>query len=151
MEPRMTNAAAVLPEAMRPLMALGAAIKGAGLPVTTIDLVNMRASQINGCSVCLHMHSRDLRKAGESDERLDTLAGWRDAPWFTDAERAALELTETLTRVADRPNAVSDEIYAAAAEHYDERELATLIFSIGLINLFNRLNLATRQVAGAGY
>jgi AhpD family alkylhydroperoxidase len=151
MEPRMTNAAAVLPEAMRPLMALGAAIKGAGLPVTTIDLINMRASQINGCSVCLHMHSRDLRKAGESDERLDTLAGWRDAPWFTDAERAALELTEALTRVADRPDAVSDEIYAAAAEHYDERELATLIFSIGLINLFNRLNLATRQVAGAGY
>jgi|SRR4051794_24046121 AhpD family alkylhydroperoxidase len=151
MEPRMTNAAAVLPEAMRPLMALGAAVKGAGLPVTTIDLINMRASQINGCSVCLHMHSRDLRKAGESDERLDTLAGWRDAPWFTDGERAALELTEALTRVADRPNAVSDEIYAAAAEHYDERELATLIFSIGLINLFNRLNLATRQVAGAGY
>jgi AhpD family alkylhydroperoxidase len=151
MEPRMTNAAAVLPEAMRPLMALGAAIKGAGLPVTTIDLINMRASQINGCSVCLHMHSRDLRKAGESDERLDTLAGWRDAPWFTDAERAALELTEALTRVADRPDAVSDEIYAAAAEHYDERELATLIFSIGLINLYNRLNLATRQVAGAGY
>jgi AhpD family alkylhydroperoxidase len=149
MKPRMTNAAAVLPEAMEPLLALGAAVKGAGLPVNLIELVNMRASQINGCSVCLHMHSRDLRKAGETDERLDTLAGWRDAPWFTDAERAALALTEALTRVADRPDAVTDEIYAAAAEHYDERELATLIFSVGLINLFNRLNLATRQVAGS--
>ena len=148
MEARMTNAAAVLPEAMKPLFALGAAIKGAGLSVNLIDLVNLRASQINGCSVCLHMHSRDLRKAGETDERLDTVAGWRDAPWFTDAERAALELTEALTRVADRPGSVSDEIYAAAAEHFDERELATLIFSIGLINLYNRLNIATRQVAG---
>jgi AhpD family alkylhydroperoxidase len=148
MEARMTNAAALLPEAMKPLFALGAAIKGAGLSVNLIDLVNLRASQINGCSVCLHMHSRDLRKAGETDERLDTVAGWRDAPWFTDAERAALELTEALTRVADRPGIVSDEIYAAAAEHFDERELATLIFSIGLINLYNRLNIATRQVAG---
>ena len=148
MEARMTNAAAVLPEAMKPLFALGAAIKGAGLSVNLIDLVNLRASQINGCSVCLHMHSRDLRKAGETDERLDTVAGWRDAPWFTDAERAALELTEALTRVADRPGSVSDEIYAAAAEHFDERELATLIFSVGLINLYNRLNIATRQVAG---
>jgi AhpD family alkylhydroperoxidase len=151
MSARMTNPAFALATATRPLMDLGAAVKNAGLSPTLIELVNVRASQINGCSVCLHMHTRDLRKAGESDERLDTVAAWRDTPFFTDAERAALALTEALTRVADRPDAVSDEIYAAAAEHYDERELATLLFSIGLINLFNRLNLATRQVAGVGY
>jgi AhpD family alkylhydroperoxidase len=151
MTARMTNAMYALPEAAAPLMALGAAVKGAGLPVTTLELVNLRASQINGCGVCLHMHARDLRKAGETDERLDTVAGWRDAPWFTDAERAALGLAEALTRVADRPDAVPDDVWAAAAAQYDERQLATLIFSIGLINLFNRLNIATRQVVGVGY
>ena len=149
--PRMTNPAFALPSATKPLMALGAAVKGAGVPVTLIELVNLRASQINGCSVCLHMHARDLRKAGETDERIDTVAGWRDAPWFTDAERAALALTEALTRVADRPDTVSDEIYAAAAAHFDEEQLATLILAIGMINLWNRLNIATRQVAGVGY
>ena len=151
MSPRMANAMYALPEASGPLLALGAAVKGAGLPATLIDLVNLRASQINGCSVCLHMHARDLRKAGETDERLDTVAGWRDAPWFTDAERAALALAEELTRVADRPGAVPDEVWAAVEEHYDERQRATLVFSIGVINLFNRLNVATRQVAGSGY
>jgi AhpD family alkylhydroperoxidase len=151
MSARMSNPMFVLSEAAGPLMALSAAVKGAGLPPTLIDLVNLRASQINGCSVCVHMHARDLRKAGETDERLDSVAGWRDAPWFTDAERAALALAEALTRVADRPDAVPDEVWAAVAEHYDERQCATLVFSIGLINLFNRLNIATRQVAGVGY
>ena len=132
-------------------MALGAAAKGAGLPAATIELVNLRCSQINGCSVCVHMHARDLRKAGETDERIDTVAGWRDTPWFTDAERAALALAEALTRLADRPDAVPDEVYAAAAEHYDEQQLAGLILSIGVVNLWNRLNLATRQEAGTGY
>ena len=151
MSPRMANPMYALPEASGPLLALGAAVKGAGLPATLIDLVNLRASQINGCSVCLHMHSRDLRKAGETDERLDTVAGWRDTPWFTDAERAALALAEELTRVADRPGAVPDDVWAAVEEHYDERQRATLVFSIGVINLFNRLNIATRQEAGQGY
>jgi len=150
MTARMTNPAFALSAATRPLMDLGAAVKNAGLAPTLIDLVNVRASQINGCSVCVHMHARDLRKAGESDERLDTVAAWRDAPFFTDAERAALELTEALTRVADRPDSVSDDIWAAAAEHYDEQQLATLVLAIGMINLWNRLNLATRQVAGVG-
>ena len=150
MTARMANPAFALSTATRPLMDLGAAVKNAGLSPVLIDLVNVRASQINGCSVCLHMHLRDLRKAGESDERLDTVAAWRDTPFFTDAERAALALTEALTRIADRPDTVSDDIWAAAAEHYDERQLATLVLTIGMINLWNRLNIATRQVAGAG-
>ena len=151
MSARMTHPAFALTAATAPLMALGAAAKGAGLPTTTIELVNLRCSQINGCSVCLHMHARDLRKAGETDERIDTVAGWRDTPWFTDAERAALALAEDLTRLADRPDAVPDEVYAAAAEHYDEQQLAALILSIGVINLWNRLNIAVRQEAGTGY
>ena len=98
-----------------------------------------------------HARPRPARKAGETDERIDTVAGWRDTPWFTDAERAALAQAEALTRLADRPEAVPDEVYAAAAEHYDEQQLAGLILSIGVVNLWNRLNLATRQVAGTGY
>ena len=151
MSARMTNPAFALAAATRPLMDLGAAVKNAGLSPLLIDLVNVRASQINGCSVCVHMHTRDLRKAGESDERLDTVAAWRDTPFFTDAERAALALTEALTRVADRPDTVSDDLWAAVAEHYDEQQVATLVLTIGMINLWNRLNLATRQVAGTGY
>lgn len=151
MTARMTNPAFALPDATGPLMALGAAVRNAGLPATLVDLVNLRASQLNGCSVCVHLHARDLRKAGESDERIDTVAGWRDAPWFSAAERAALALAEALTRLADRPDAVPDDLWAAAAEHYDERELAALVVSIGAVNLWNRLNVATRQVAGVGY
>ena len=151
MSARMTNPAFALTAATGPLLALGAAAKGEGVPSSTIELVNLRASQINGCSVCVHMHARDLRKAGESDERIDTVAGWRDAPWFTDAERAALALAEALTRLADHPDAVPDDVYAAAAEHYDEQQLAALILAVGVVNLWNRLNLATRQVAGVGY
>ena len=147
MNPRMTNPALALRAATRPIMALGAATHGV-LPTALVELVNLRASQINGCSVCLHMHARDLRKAGESDERIDTVAGWRDSPWFTDAERAALALTEALTRTADRPDPVPDAVYDAAAEHFGEQELAALILAIGVINLWNRLNIATAQVAG---
>src|ERR671921_345565 len=135
MSARMTNPAFALTTATRPLMDLGAAVKNAGVPLSTLELANLRASQINGCSVCVHMHARDLRKAGESDERIDTVAGWRDAPFFSDAERAALALAEALTRVADRPDAVPDDVYAAAAEHYDEQQLATLILSISLVNV----------------
>ena len=151
MTARMTNPAFALTTATAPLMALGAAAKGAGLPAATIELVNLRCSQINGCSVCVHMHARDLRKAGESDERVDTVAAWRDVPWFTDAERAALALAEAVTRVADRPDPVPDDVYAAAAQHYDEQQLAALLLAIASVNVWNRLNLATRQPAGAGY
>lgn len=148
MQARMPHPAFILPGAFEALQNLGKAAKEGGVPTATLDLVHLRASQINGCSVCVHMHARDMRKSGASDDRITTVAAWRDAPYFTDAERAALALTEALTRAADRADAVPDEIWDAAAKHYDEKELAALVLSIAGINLWNRLNLATRQVAG---
>jgi AhpD family alkylhydroperoxidase len=112
--------------------------------------VHLRASQINGCSYCSQLHSRELKDAGESDERIWTVAAWREAPYFTESERAALALTEALTRVADRPDPVPDEIWDEAARHYDETALAALIIEIAAINVWNRFNAATRQPAGSG-
>lgn len=152
MQARMDNPAIVVPGAMAALLALGGAARRTGVSTTTLDLVHLRASQINGCGVCVHMHARDLRrKAGEGDERIDSVAGWRDAPYFTDAERAALALAECVTRLADRPDPVPDGVHRAAAAHYDEPQLAALLVSIALVNLWNRLNLATGQVAGADW
>jgi AhpD family alkylhydroperoxidase len=119
-----------------------------GVPDATHLLVQLRASQINGCSVCVDMHARDMRKAGESDERLFAVAAWREAPYFTDAERAALALTECVTRLSDRPDPVPDEVWNEAARHYDEMALGTVVLAIASINVWNRLNAATRQVAG---
>ncbi len=151
MQARMGNPAMVVPGAMKALVALGTAAAQAGVPQTTLHLVHLRASQINSCSVCVHMHARDLRKAGESDERIDTVAGWREAPFFTDAERAALALAEAVTRIADRGDAVPDEVYDEAARHYDEQQLGALLLSIATVNVWNRINLATRQVAGGDW
>ncbi|MCX4820884.1 carboxymuconolactone decarboxylase family protein [Streptomyces sp. NBC_01142] len=151
MTARMGNPALVVPNAIKPLLALGRAAAATGIPSATLELVNLRASQINGCSVCLHMHARDLRKAGESDERIDTVAGWRDAPYFTDAERAALALAEAVTRTADQSDPVPDAVYDEAAKHYNEEQLASLILAIATVNVWNRLNLATRQVAGTDW
>lgn len=148
MQARMGNPALIVPGAFHGLKAVSDAARKTGVPQTTLELVNLRASQINGCSVCLHMHARDLRKAGESDERIDTVAGWRDAPFFSEAERVALALTEALTRLSDRPDPVPDELYEEAREHYDEQQLAGLILSIAMINVWNRTNISTRQVAG---
>ena len=119
------------------------------MPSTTLGLVHLRASQINGCSVCVDSGTRYAKKAGESDERLFAVAAWRDAPYFSDAERAALALTEAVTRLSDRADPVPDEIFEEAARHYDEPALAALILSITTTNVFNRLNVSTRQVAGA--
>ncbi len=119
------------------------------VPESLRNLIYLRASQINGCAVCLEMHATDMRKDGESDERIFTVAGWRDAPYFTDAERAALALTEATTRIADSVDPVPEDVWADAAKHYDERELAGLVLTISLINIWNRLNVATRAVAGA--
>jgi len=149
MQARMGQPAMIVPGAFKALIALSEAAQQTGVPKTTLELMNLRASQINGCSVCAHMHARDLRKAGESDERIDTVAAWREAPFFTGPERAALALAEAVTRLADRPNPVTDEIYNAAAEHYDEQQLAGLILSVSAVNVWNRLNAATIQVAGA--
>ena len=113
--------------------------------------MHLRASQINGCSVCVEMHASDLKKAGESDERIFAVAAWREAPYFTDAERAALALTEAMTRLSDRADAVPDDVWDEVARHYDEPALAALTLSIASVNLWNRLNAATRQVAGTAW
>lgn len=148
MQARMQNPAMLVPDAFAALMALGKAAQGGGVPDATHLLVQLRASQINGCSVCVDMHARDMRKAGESDERLFAVAAWREAPYFTDAERAALALTECVTRLSDRPDPVPDEVWNEAARHYDEMALGTVVLAIASINVWNRLNVATRQVAG---
>lgn len=149
MQSRMKNPVEILPEAMKALWALKNATEKAGVPEKTLILVELRASQINGCSMCVDMHSRMAKKAGETDERLFTIAAWREAPYFDDAERAALTLTEALTRISDRPDPVSDEIWNQASKHYDEKALAALTLAIANINVWNRLNVATRQVAGS--
>ena len=148
MQARMTNPVFLVPEAMQALLAFAKAGHKGGLPARTVELVNLRASQINGCSVCVEMHANDLKKGGETDARIFAVAAWRESPYFTDAERAALALAEAGTRLADRPEAVSDEIWDEAARHYDEAGLASLVLAIAGINVWNRLNAMTRQVAG---
>ena len=148
MQARMNNPAMLIPEAMQALLALNAATEKSGVPSRTLGLVHLRASQINGCSVCVDMHPRLLRKEGETAERMFAVAAWRDAPYFNEAERAALALTEAVTRLSDREDPVPDEIWNEAARHYDERALAALIIAISTVNVWNRLNVTTRQVAG---
>lgn len=149
MQARMSNPAIILPDAMQALHALGMATEKSGVPVRTRELCHLRASQINGCSVCVDMHPKLAKKAGETDQRLFAVGAWRDAPFFTEAERAALALTEAVTRLSDRADPVPDEIWQEAARHYDEEALAALILSIALINVWNRLNVTVRMVAGA--
>ena len=149
MNARMKNPAVVLPEAMRPLLDVVEATRRGGVPEETLELVHLRASQINGCSFCVDSGAKSAKRAGETDERLFAVAAWREAPYFTEAERAALALTEAATRLADRSDPVPDEIWDAAARHYDERGLAALILMIATTNFFNRLNVSTRQPARA--
>jgi AhpD family alkylhydroperoxidase len=144
----MGNPALVVPDALQALHALGKVIQKSGVPPKTIELINLRASQINGCGVCAVQHPRIAKKLGETDERLFAVAAWREAPYFTDAERAALALTEAATRISDRADPVPDEIWDEAARHYDEQALAALVLAIASINVWNRLNVTTRQVAG---
>jgi AhpD family alkylhydroperoxidase len=148
MKARMKNPVMIFPEAMAGLQSLNAASEAGGVPAKTLGLVHLRASQINGCSVCVDMHPRMLKKLGETDTRLFAVAAWRDAPYFTDAERAALALTEAATRLADREDPVPDAVWEEAARHYDEKGLAALTLAIATINVWNRLNAITRQVAG---
>jgi AhpD family alkylhydroperoxidase len=148
MSERIKNPVATLPGLLDALQAVGAAGQSEGLAPSTIDLVHLRASQINGCSVCVDIHTRSAKKAGETDERLFTVSAWRDAPYFTDAERAALALAEAVTRLSDRSDPVPDDVWDEAARHFDEPALAALVVQIAAINTWNRLNVATRQVAG---
>lgn len=148
-QPRMKHPAFVLEEAMSAMQALGRATDNKGLSPAQLELIYLRASQINGCSVCVDMHARALKKYGDSDERIFAVSAWRDTPYFTDGERAALALTEAATRLADRADPIDDATWNEAAKHYDERAMAVLLFAIGQINVWNRLNVAVRQVAGA--
>ena len=131
----------------RHLIAASRALHEGSVPVLTLHLVEIRASQINGCGYCLDMHTKDALAAGETDARLNLVAAWREAGCFTDAERAALELAEAGTRLADG-GGVSDEVWQNAAKHFDEDQLATLVGQIALINAFNRGNVIVRQPAG---
>ncbi|HWE61566.1 MAG TPA: carboxymuconolactone decarboxylase family protein [Chloroflexota bacterium] len=149
MHARMKNPAMILPDAMRAIQALAAATRQGGVPAATLGLVHLRASQINGCSACVVGGALGAKQAGETDERLFAVAAWRDAPYFSEAERAALALTEAVTRLSDREDPVPDAIWEEAARHYDEPALAALILCIATANVFNRLNVTTRQVAGA--
>jgi AhpD family alkylhydroperoxidase len=149
MESRMKNPAMLLPDAMQALLALGKSTSSGEVPHTTLGLVHARASQINGCGVCLDMHSRSMKKDGETVERLIAVGAWRETPYFTGAERAALALTEAVTRLSDRSDPVPDDVWNEAARHYDEKALAVLVLHISLVNVWNRLNVTTKQIAGA--
>ncbi|MFJ6749360.1 MULTISPECIES: carboxymuconolactone decarboxylase family protein [unclassified Streptomyces] len=151
MKARMQNPAVIIPEAMSAVQAVLRSTRQGGVPQETLELVHLRASQINGCGFCVDMGARNAKKEGETDERLFAVAAWREAPYFTDAERAALALTEAATRLADRSDPVPDEIWDEAADHFDERQLAALILMIGLTNLFNRINVTVKQPAGVGW
>src|SRR3712207_1414349 len=146
--PRMANPAFAVPGAMDALMALSKAISQVRIPERMLELMHLRASQINGCGVCAVQHPKIARRLGETDDRIFAVAAWRDAPFFTEPERAALALTEAVTRLADAADPVPDTVWEEAARHFDERELAALVVSIATVNVWNRLNVATRQVAG---
>ncbi|HWE32197.1 MAG TPA: carboxymuconolactone decarboxylase family protein [Solirubrobacteraceae bacterium] len=148
MQSRIDSPAQTLPDVLSALQKLSAAAHRGGVPKTTLLLTEVRASQINGCSVCLDMHTRELRNEGESDERIFMVGAWREAPYFTDAERAALALTESMTRLADQSDPVPDAVWEEAARHYDEQQLAALVVAIAGINTWNRINAATRQITG---
>ncbi|MEV4758876.1 carboxymuconolactone decarboxylase family protein [Micromonospora sp. NPDC049559] len=148
MKARMQNPALSVPGAFQALQQLAASVHDVGIPEVTHYLVQLRASQINGCGVCVDAHSRELEHAGEPSSRIFAVSAWREAPYFNEAERAALALTEAATRLADRPDPVPDEVWDEAARHYSEPQLAALVISIATINAWNRLNAVTRQIGG---
>jgi len=147
MQARITNPATLLPDSVQAVNLLYKAAHSAGVPDSTLELVHLRASQINGCSACVDSGARAMKKNGETDDRLFAVAVWRETPYFTDAERAALALAEAATRLADRADPVPDEIWDAAAEHFAENQLAAIVLWIATTNFFNRINASTRQPA----
>ncbi|MFD4353374.1 carboxymuconolactone decarboxylase family protein [Nocardia sp. NPDC058519] len=149
MQSRMKNPAMVLTDAMGPIQQVLKAVETGGVDSEILELVHLRVSQINGCAACVHGGTTTARKAGVSEDRLATVVAWRETPFFSEEERAALELAEAATRMADRPDAVTDEIWDSAASYFDEKQLASIVLMIGVTNMFNRLNATTRQIAGA--
>jgi AhpD family alkylhydroperoxidase len=141
----MGNPVVIVAGAGKAMKGLWNAIAEGGVDAQTLELVRLRASQINGCGVCVDLHAGDLRKAGASDVRIFAVAAWRDTPYFTNAERAALALGEAMTRLSDRSNPVPDELWEEARQHYDEPQLATLLLATAAVNFFNRLHVTTRR------
>jgi len=133
---------------LKHLIAAGRVVGDSTLPLATQELMRLRASQINGCGFCTDMHTKEAEAAGETHQRLHLVATWREATVFTDAERAALELTEESTRIADAAGGVPDEVWANAAKHYDDEQLGAMVALIAIINAFNRVNVITAQPAG---
>jgi AhpD family alkylhydroperoxidase len=148
MEARIPNPLMAVEGVLPALTTFGRAAENAGVPKTTLTMLELRVSQINGCSLCVEMHAVELQKAGEPLEKIFGVGAWRESPHFDDAERAALALAEAITRIADSADPVPDDVWARAAEHYDEQGLAALVVASTAINAFNRINVATRQPAG---
>ena len=146
MKSRMKNAVMLFPDVLQAMLAVDKATSG--IDFVTRKLVHLRASQINGCGVCVDMHAKELKKAGVTDERIFAVGAWRETPYFSEAERAALALAEAATRLNDKTDPVPDEIWDEATRHYDEPALGALVVQIALINFWNRLNATTRQIAG---
>lgn len=147
-EMRMTNPAFVLNDGFKGIGKLLGAVAQGGVPASTLELVGLRVSQINGCTACVQGHWEEAKKAGETDERLVSVAAWRESPYFDDAERVALALSDALTRLADRSDdPVPDDLWAAVRTHYDEQQTAALLLQIGTLNLFNRINVAVKEQA----
>ncbi len=150
MTARIKNAASQ-PDITTGVQHLFKAVYAGGVPRQTLELVHLRTSQINGCSACVDAGVKTATKAGISSEKLLTVAAWYENPLFDDAERAALALTEAATRLADRPGAVTDEIWCEAAKHYDERQLSALVLMVAITNFFNRINTTFRVPAGTSW
>jgi AhpD family alkylhydroperoxidase len=147
-EPRMTNPAFVIPDGFKGIGHLLAAVGKGGVPTKTLELVGLRGSQINGCSACVQGHLEAAKKAGETDERIVGVTAWRESPYFDAAERAALELTEALTRLADRSDdPVPDELWREVVKQFDEQQVSALILQIATLNLFNRVDIAVKERA----
>ncbi len=146
-DPRMPNPAQILPDSSKGIGHLLAAVAKGGLSTTTAELVAVRASQLNGCSACVQSHVEALQSAGESLDRIVGVSAWGESPYFDEAERAALALTDALTRLADSHDPVSDELWREVTKHYDEQQVAALILQISTINLFNRINVTVRERA----
>lgn len=146
-ERRMANPAQLLPGAYQGIARILGAIGEGGVPSTTLELAALRASQINGCSACVQSHLEALQAEGAPIEKIVGVAAWGESPYFDDAERAALALTDALTRMADSHDPVPDELWREVTKHYEERQVAALLLQISLLNLFNRVNVSVREPA----
>lgn len=148
MQARMKNPAMIIPSALKSILALNAAVQKSGVPEKTLHLVHQRASQINGCGFCVDFGATEARRIGETEKRLVAVAAWRETTYFSEAERAALALAEAMTRLSDRSDPVPDEIWEGVSKQYNQSELAGLVMWIAITNMFNRINVTTRQIAG---